>query len=908
MTSRASQPARPDLSQLLICKICVPGLAAWQIERPRLIRLVEERGKRSLTTIKAGPGFGKTSLAAAWAERLQQHGTDVAWLSLDPEDDEPSRFLAYFVRALRRANSGIGPTAEQLTAVSPLNAPSVTTTALINDLGALARDLFIFIDDFHLVSKPEILDGLIRLIKYAPPYFHVVLASRSELTLPLATIRSQNQLCEIESASLCFDASEIGAFLKVEGLGELALPELEQLLHSTQGWPAVLRILAVTAHQTGEPFSTVAKKVADTQPIAAYFDELLGGLPRDLVDFMIDTSVVDRLAAPLCDHIVGCECSAVMLRDLDARHLFQPSSDPIGGWRYFHPLLAEHLASTLHARDPAALMQLHARARDWFEQNGFWTDAIKHALACGDRESAARWIDKCAMQLVKSGDLLTLIAWRQQFPQEIILRQLEAALGLAWGLMLAVRLDEALELVEDIERRLEATEATSARLQCDVIRAVVLANKGDTIAALDLAKYCAAESDDPWISNVASNLVRLCCWKHGDLKAFFSVPWIPFPLEEQRRSIVPTTYRAVLQGSVALQQLQTGLAERHCLEATCLAADSTGPLSLLATVPAALLGYLRYYQGRAEEAEALLLPRIPLVNAVVSMDCPRYAYLVLSRLHAHRGQLDAAHARLDEAEQIAHERGSFYLLSHVLVDRAQLYRREGRLLEIEAIVLRLEQIAAAHPAPTPCGWSLIHRDLGTTRAILARARNRPTDAAAIFNALRTEAEAYSNVLQCQWYAVQFSLALFAAGRRAEAVSALRAVAMQAVDVGLPQLILEHGEEVGPLLCHVQNELRFTDEQPDLQGAIGGLVMTWSAAFRKARSASSLAISESLTARERSVLQLIGRGFSNKEIARELSIGPETVKSHVRHIFIKLGVERRTQALVQARLLGLLAPP
>jgi LuxR family maltose regulon positive regulatory protein len=277
--------------QLLATKILLARSVPGLIKRSRLLDLVTQVQAKALTIIKGGAGFGKTSLAVSWAERLQQSGNVIAWLALDAEDNEPTRFLFYVSHALRRACNGVGEEAIELILDASLNLPRTIATTLINDLTDIDDEVFLFLDDYHWLTHPEIQNVISFLLRRAPSNFHLVLITRSEPPVSLTRLRAQNQLLEVESLALRFNLDETRQFLQQEGIERLETTDVRAIHAKTEGWPAILRIIASTFSLSAEGFGQFTSRLSGTaRPISTYFDEMLDGPRSDTVQFMLRTA------------------------------------------------------------------------------------------------------------------------------------------------------------------------------------------------------------------------------------------------------------------------------------------------------------------------------------------------------------------------------------------------------------------------------------------------------------------------------------------------------------------------------------------------------------------------------------------------------------------------------------------
>ena len=894
---------------LLATKVLLPRPAAGLIERPRLLGLIAQVQAKQLTVIKAGAGFGKTSLAVAWAEQLQQSGNSVAWLALDSDDDQPTRFLFYVSHALRHACAGVGDAAIRLMLETSLVQPHTIVSLLINDLTDADNEVYLFLDDYHSVTDRAIHDAVSFLLRHAPSQFHLVLITRVEPSIPLAGLLASNQLLDIDAAALRFDLSETRQFLEHENLGSLDAAGVTILHARTDGWPAVLRIVTAISAQSGQALGPYARRLSATlRPIGAYLAEMLDGLPQDMVQFMLRTAILDRLSARLCQAVTGMGTSQDLLKAIEAHQLLIAPLDQEGQWYRYHPLLAEHLRQRLENQFGDEIPLLHRRAYRWYASHGLWTEAVQQAIAADDTEQAVSWIENCAMALVKRGDLLTLLGWQRLFPTELMRGQLKVRLAIAWGMALAMRFEEALLAVAEIERDVAEEglpEAEAFRCECQTITATAVALKDDSQNALSLAKACLEQSVDPWTANVASNVARFGHWKAGDLKGFYGTPWIPFALDEAKWNVFASVYRLCLQGLVEFQQLRLGVAERCFLDAMRQAEEYVGANSVAAALPASLIGELRYEQGRIDEAEAAIIDRIPLINAAGMLECALRAYVVLARVSVARMNIDRAHALLEQAESLGYARRWGRLTAAVLVERLRLCLAEGRVTEGSAYMGRLERLSADYPAPARCAWTDIHYYTALARAQLASAENRLQDTIVVLRTLHQEAEAVHNNYSALGLAMRLSVALLKANEPAEASIVFRGVLSAAAPAGISRTILDLGPAVGTLLSSFQESAHRTGLSAKLLAYVEGLAGRWRELhIPEPATTPTSTIAAALSPRERGILELIGHGQSNKEIARDLGIAPETVKSHVKNIFAKLAVERRAQAISRAQSLGL----
>jgi len=889
--------------QLLATKILRPRTAPGLIERQRLNELAAQVPEKQLAIIKAGAGFGKTSLALSWAQSLEENGHRVAWFSVDAEDNEPTHFLFYFAHALRHACAELGSEAVSLIGEGPLGLPQTIASALINDLTNVDDEVVLFLDDYHLLTDSEIRKVMSFFIKRAPFNFHLVLTTRSAPDLALTKFRAQNQLLELDELELRFTLDETREFIDRAGLNQLDMRDVRALHAKTEGWPAILRIIACTKFSsTADLKEFISGLSGSARPISLYLREMLDGLPIDMVQFLLRTSILDRFSASLCAAVTNVQASGDLLESIEQRQLLLMPLDNDGRWYRYHPLLAGYLRERLEAEHGDEIAGLQLRAALWFAAQEMWAEAVQYAISAGDIKQAADWAEKAAMGLVKRGDMLTLLGW------PLALRGQRSRLAIAWGLTLAMRFDEALRLIGEIEADLDRPDqVTSDTLssECDVIKSVVFALQDNTEQALAIAEACLAQGlKDPWNANVASNVARFGYWKAGDVRSFYATPWVPFSAEESKWNVFASVYRLCLEGLMEMDQARADRADQLYDEAMGLAEQHVGPNSVCATFPASLTALRHYHRGDLKAAEDLVIDRMPLIRAAGMLECVAPAYECLIKIAAYRNNIVHAFALLEEVESLAEERGWGRLLAMAQLWRLRFFLDEGRVSEASACLDRLEKLEAAYPAPVRCAWSSIRLIAKVGRASMAVANNHLHEAIQLLTSARQEAIEAKQLHRALLIGVQLSTTFFQA-RDTVAAHRVFQDALRAAAAGkMGQLILDGGAQIGELLSSFQDSPN-SKRHPELTSYAEDLMVHWRERHEpQAMKKATISVAELLSARERNIINLIARGQSNKEVARDLGISPETVKSHMKHIFEKLEVEKRTQAVARAQSLGL----
>lgn len=886
---------------LIATKTLPPKPRRGLIARDRLGSLADDIESHLLTVVKAPGGFGKTTLAQDWAATLAGRGHLVAWLSLDSEDDEPQRFLHYTSQALQRAHPDLGASCAAMFTQSMLADPQQALAMLIEEVVSCGEEVFLFLDDFHCLTLPEIHALVSFLLRYAPSNLHLVLLSRANAPLALDTLRVRHALLEIDAAQLRFTAEETQEFFRASPADALS-PEDSRRIHSqTEGWAAALRIMSLSLQGQGRRnYAQPPSQAGLARSIDGYLGELLTQLPQELVDFMLRTALPDRLCPALAVALTGDEAARGHLAQLEQRQLLTALDDE-GQWYNYHQLIREHLCQRLQQQTGLAA-ELHARAAHWYHAQGMWSPAVRHALDGGDTAQAYAWISECAMPLVKGGDILTLVGCERQLAAHMVQPPIQLRIALAWARILACACADAIGMMDAIE-----ADADSEAVMQDAraARAAALALLDRPEEARAVAEDCLARPvHDRWIQNSLYNILRFCALRTGRWTDFYAMPDLPYPDGESRRNMLSAIYRQVLLGVGDCVRGKLGLAEQRYGAAISLGYSTDNPDSAITALPSGLLAHLRYEQNRLDEAEALLAGRLEVLCTLGFDESVKQVFITAARLAQRHGRAERALALLEQAENIGISRHWHRLMAAVQLERLRLHLSQGRLAEAQAYLQRLRQLSssAPHTPSNPMGEVRQYAAFGDAYCALQQYRYK--DAQQVLEPLYGELLAVDSRLLA--IAAGLALAIAQQGQRnhVQALRSCRQAMDMAAESGIIGTILDQGPELGALLAALRDSL---DGGTPLHVFTLRVLDAWQALYGGMPKADKAAADSrlSLAPRECGILELIAEGNSNKEIARLLGIGPETVKTHLKNIFVKLKVERRIQAVAQAEALGLL---
>ncbi|MEO8541767.1 MAG: helix-turn-helix transcriptional regulator, partial [bacterium] len=529
-----STPAPTALRSVLETKFYFPRWRAGQVQRPRLVERVARGVQSKLTLVSAPPGFGKTTLLAEWLASPSAKERDIAWLSLDQNDNDQPTFWSYLVGALERVRpeAGKGGVLELL---RMQHTPPIETllVMILNEVAANPRDLVVVLDDYHVINVPMIHAGVEFLLEHMPPQMHLIIASRADPSVTLPRLRVRGELTEVRASDLRFVGEEATAFLNGMGL-ELNSQEVAALESRTEGWAAALQLAGLSIQGRDDVASFISAFTGNDRYIVDYLVvEVLARQPAQVREFLLKTSILDSLYAPLCDAVTGQDSGKAMLESLERSNLFVVRLDDSRQWFRYHHLFADVLRAHLAEEMAEQVPGLHGRASAWYEENGRRAEAIRSAQAANDFARAAKLVELEAESAMKNHQPDRLIAWLKPIPHDIVRSM--PILGTYYAMALqgmgdlegsAARLDDAERALNDaaageniVIADLPGFESLPSRIA--LARAYLTMAAGDLEATLELARRALdllAPDEHHWLGAAAS-LLALPLWANGELEA-----------------------------------------------------------------------------------------------------------------------------------------------------------------------------------------------------------------------------------------------------------------------------------------------------------------------------------------------------------------------------------------------------
>lgn len=897
------------LSNLLATKLHRPRPTSNLVARPRLTQRLDEglRNGHRLFLVVAPAGYGKTTLVANWLDRT---GIPSAWLSLDEADNDPLRFFTYVVAALQKTfgQKLTQPVPEALP-MTP-RSPEAFVHPLINDLTSLDQSVLLALDDYHLITDGLIQEALVLLLRRGPPNLHLVVLTRADPPFPLPRLRVRERMTEIRDRDLRFTLEEMTAFLNALHCLNLPAEQITALESRTEGWAAGVQLAALSLQGYGAERAAelISAFSGSHHYIVDYlFEEVLSRQPEPVRQFLLQTSILERMCASLCEAImntgeIGPGCSGEgektssaqeVLECLERSNLFLVPLDDERRWYRYHHLFTDALQQfLLSSTSQHQLTSLHDRACGWYSQHGFIADAYHHALLAGNYVQAAEILERNAWSMILHAEFGMLKRWTQALPADLLSHHPWLCIIYAWALLFGE--SEAAEVqLQAAEQQLQACDSALMAVQMQghisAVRAWIAYQNNEPDRAVKLSRQALElyPQMDLAISSGLMCLVGVGCRTQNDMAG----------------------------------------AARAFAEAMELAQTSGNILVEVAARTS--LGELNQMMGRLHEAETFYREALRRANLLQSPVVAQ-AYYMLARIHREWNDLASARLFAEKAVESYRRLGIVDELAEAYMYLARIHQAQNDLVEENRALVGASQAVQEHvlePRLVP--------NLGAMRARLWLAQGKLEEArqwaearglspggeldlrneneylalVRIFLADSRLDEATRLLLRLQ-YAMECSerygnlievlvLRAIALGMQSGADAAL-AVLEQAVSLahsqGYMRVFLDEGE-------HIERLLKFSITQwqdRDLLAYAHKLLSAFAGENVLPQAPHTGILSE----RELEVLNLIAAGCSNQEIANTLVIATGTAKRHIANIFDKLDVRNRTEAVARARQLGL----
>ncbi|MGD8814446.1 MAG: LuxR C-terminal-related transcriptional regulator [Anaerolineales bacterium] len=900
---------------ILTSKLCIPPCRSDFVPRPHLLKLLNESKDLKLTLISAPAGFGKTTLVSMWAE---QASIPIAWLSIEEQENDITRFLTYIIAAFQAVDPEIGEDAGDIL-LSP-QPPSFETilTSLLNDLASRDQSMALVLDDYHFIQAQIIHEAVSFLIEHLPHTMRIIMISRADPPLPIPRFRGKGELAEFRAADLRFNVAEANAFLEHVTRLPLSEHDITALHNHTEGWITALQMAALSMRGRKDIRSFIDSFTGSHQYIADYLtQEVLDQQTPQIRNFLLQTSILDRMNGSLCDAIMQKTVepqfeildpkqsprSQTILERLVAHNLLVLPLDDNRQWYRYHRLFRDLLLKRLQQLTPHLVPDLHLRASNWYEQSGLIPNAIEHALRAQEFEHAAHLIGQVGEQMLLRSEAGTLNRWLEKLPEDILLKHTHLQLYHAYTLVLTGTSQEIIET----RLRIIGEGGGIHAARATAIRAYLSLYQGDLASALEFSRAAREQlpEDDLFMRGILALIQGFSFLARGELEAgAIQLSSVAKASRETDNIYLGT----ITSSQLARLRVRAGdLAGAHHLYQRAIeeATDEQGHPLPIAGEAFIGLALIWFQWNDLEKAEECILKYIQLAETW-SHAAGLEGYLALARVRQAQGRSNEVGSLIERARRLALQ---FEItdLDDIMVEiyAAQLSLAQG---DVGTAVQFIESRNVDRSPIDPELWierggnirdHIRKYELIVLSRILISQREFQR-ALEILNSLLKVMRQFRRMDLVLEVLILQALAYQAHGDLNEALIVLEEALILGSRGNYVRIFIDEGPAMSKLLYEASQR----GISPEYCGKLLGFLADTDYVDHPPGSPDLERI-EPLSPRETEVLGLIAEGLSNREIAERLVISLGTVKVHIRHIFSKLCVNNRTHAVARARSFGII---
>ena len=905
------QPLPKKPIEILETKLHAPQLSENHVHRPRLAESLEGNKALPLQTVTAPAGYGKSTLVSSWLSKLEWPH---AWISLDENDNDLRHFLAYFIYAVKTLFPDGLSKANLLLKAAKLPPIQVIAATLANGIDLIKPDFVLVLDDFHFINKKQVHDLLAELLRHPPGSMHLIVVGRTEPFLPVTRLRALGLLAEIRLRELRFTEKETSEFLQGILNHDINASTSRDLYKKTEGWITGIRLAALSIRHRDDINRLIVEIEGSGQFVMEYlFHEVLTNQPENVRNHLVTLSILERFCAPLCEALCPYpenECDLGgwgVINWLKEHNLFLIPLDKDGRWYRFHHLFQELLKKQLTRRSSQEeIGTLYSRASVWFAENDLVEEAITYALAAGDELAAAKIVERNRLTALDADRWHALATWLDILPHSIKQERPGLLLSQAWTLLLVTRIAEISSVIERVESLLGG-QATEPVMESEInfFRGILCYFQGDGARSAELfTKAMRQLPDNSFVAlrSQAEFWTSLALHLNGQQETAI------LRLHEGIRTRQP-------HEEMILSRLVFGLCFIHMLNAECSQALQEGlrlreisrsnQLIFAETWSMYVRGNASFQMfglAAAHHSFSQVVSNRYIKNHKIAVD----AMAGLAIVSQFMGKPDEADATMRLAQEYAQWTNNLQNIEMIRSCQARLALLRNDLNSASRWQRQLSETSANQtmlfllevPVITKCRVLIA---LGSNTS-LKDAINRLAD-------LRRKTKSWHNTCQMIEILVLQSLALHRQGKSSESFDILK----QAVTMAEPGFFIRPFIELGPPMEDLLLELR---EQHFSKDFIGQLLAAFTVDSQKDGAEIydrdgftplhpvEPSVADSLTSREKEILELLVQGRANKEIAAKLFVSIDTVKTHLKNIYQKLEVNSRLQAAAKANVQNL----
>lgn len=923
--------------QILATKLYIPLPPPKVVLRSRLIErlnesLCQDQGYgQKLTLISAPSGFGKTTLLSEWIPSCKRLA---AWLSLDEGDNDLPRFLVYMVAGLQTIATNIGEEVLSVLQNSQLPPTEIILTSLLNEIAAIPSDFIFVLDDYHVIDSHAVDSALTFLIDHMPQRMHLVITTREDPDLPISRLRARGQLTELRAADLRFTPAEAAEFLNRVMSLDLSAEDISILDTRTEGWIAGLQLAALSMKDQQDIPGFIQTFAGDHRYIVDYLvEEVLKCQPEPIRSFLIQIAILGRMNGPLCDAVTGHPGGRARLETLQRGNYFIVPLDDRQYWYRYHHLFADVLLMHLMAEQPDHVAILHRRASEWFEQQGYFSDAIHHALAADDFARAADMIERVFPAMSRSRQEVTLLGWLKALPETLV-RDRPVLCNLYGGALLQIgeiqgvdawllAAERWLNLTHDVYQQPDVLPSSMVIGNQEEFRrlpgAVAMHRAGQALmlGRVDEAIRHArrvlelATEDDFLRRGGAAGLLGLSFWALGDLDAARQVYPESILNLQRAGNLADATGCALALADIVITQGRLHQAMGIYEQALRFASERGEP-NIRGTADMLVGMSELYYEHNDLLATAQCLAKAKEQGERTGLPQNRYRWRVaMAHIRQAKGDLNGALELLNEAERLFTTDFSPNVRP-IAAMRARLYADQGRLEEA-LDWMREQKLTLADDL----SYLREFEHITLVRILLSRYRRDRErsviqEAPLLLSRLLKAAETGGRVKSVIEIRILQALFQHEQGDTHAAFTPLQQALALAEPEGFVRMFVDEGLPMEQLLREASLHKVHPDYTRKLLAAFGAghqqrggdapadpIASVLSAPATGEAHPGKTALVEPLSQRELEVLRLFRTELSGPEIARELMVALSTVRTHTKSIYSKLNVNSRRAAVRRA---------
>jgi len=891
------------------------------VARPRLFERLQGVSASRVTVVQAPAGYGKSTLLLQWHAALKDEGAAVAWLTVTAAQRDPIELLAQIIGAVEAQTTLSLPPIKSFLAGDAFLSPELIATRIADRF--IGTPGYLLFDDVHQLAGALAMACLKTLIECAPAELRIVLSTREKLELPFARLRAHGELCEIAPRDLCFNEQEIAALFAQAGLSELTRDELKALEERSEGWPVGLR-LAVLALKSNAKHQDVMRTFSgERSEVWEFFaEDVLSGQPEEVQEFLLKTSVLDRITPALCDAVTGMRNGREMLEHCEKAGLFLFPLDETRSWFRFHHLFREFLHRTFKDRLSESLVNLHSRASAWFFEAGLFHEAFEHALKAKDPIRAAEMLDSRLDAMFSAGEARLVRRLAGEIPPHIQAFYPRIMLAAAWPLAVHWKFTEARDLLTASRARLAELERLDniSKKELDSIRQLLmhremmLAQFQDDVAALEALGSTLVRTYTGGHPFVAGSIFS--AYLHGKREQYklFDLDRLDATASGFLRQCdgpqVFVAHEAVV-GQARFMAGETDAAIERLRHGLDITLRLFGPSASIGAACALPLAEILYERNELDDASRLLDGYLPVATEMGFVDQLISGWLTLARVQRLKGDADGALRTLSTATAFAAQSGFERLALFAADERVRHHLSAGRPDEA-ARTARRAGVKTATGSVMPSG-SITRRDEVRARLWVrwAETQNRVADGLNVARQWRSfTASAGALHAAVQWDIMLAHLLLLDGQFRSAKRTLRRAIAV-AAPCRYIRSFLDQPALLGTLHADAPADeppgndktAAFTAELMRIYESECGKKPVGGGAMTEVPRLAGLG--GALNVHEIEVLRLAAAGMTNREVGDRLGMTEGSIKWHLQQIYDKIGVRRRLQAVERARHLGVI---